>query len=120
MGIKGTSSIKELVYIYSGVDIFLNLSYCENYPTVNLEASACGIRVLTYDVGGSPESAGEDCIVVEKGNINQVVEEIKKIKEKCYPKNKVVVMDKQTTIKFYLKRYQNMSKVDAGKPNMIE
>lgn len=120
LGIKGTSSIKELVYIYSGVDIFLNLSYCENYPTVNLEASACGIRVLTYDVGGSPESAGEDCIVVEKGNINQVVEEIKKIKEKCYPKNKVVVMDKQTTIKFYLKRYQNMSKVDAGKPNMIE
>lgn len=56
LGIKRTSSIRELVCIYSASDIFLNLSYCENYPTVNLEANACGLCVLTYDTGGSPES----------------------------------------------------------------
>lgn len=55
IGIKKTNSMEELVQIYSACDIFLNLTYCDNYPTVNLEAIACNLPVLTYDTGGSTE-----------------------------------------------------------------
>lgn len=77
LGIKRTKSIKELSSIYSAADMFLNLSYCENYPTVNLEALSCGTPVLTYDTGGSSETLGENNgIVVKRGDIEKVAEEI--------------------------------------------
>ena len=78
LGIKRTSSVKELAYIYSAADVFLNLSYCENYPTVNLEARACGTPIITYDTGGSSESGGSECIVVKQGNLQEVVAAIDK------------------------------------------
>ena len=55
MGISRTSNVNELVDIYNSSDLFVNLTYEENYPTVNLEAIACGTPVLTYDTGGSAE-----------------------------------------------------------------
>ena len=77
LGIKRTKSIKELSSIYSAADMFLNLSYCENYPTVNLEALSCGTPVLTYDTGGSSETLGENNgIAVKRGDIEKVAEEI--------------------------------------------
>ena len=84
IGIQRTNSLKELAQIYSAADLFLNLSYCENYPTVNLEALACGTPVLTYDVGGSSESAldGND---VSKGNINAIINYLCKNKEFSSP-----------------------------------
>ncbi len=80
-GIERTNSVRELAYIYSAADIFLNLSYCENYPTVNLEAVACGTPVITYNTGGSPESALNG-IIVPKGDLEAIVEAVKKCKEK--------------------------------------
>lgn len=58
-GISGISSIAdqtELAEIYTAADVFVNPTHQDNYPTVNLEAAACGTPVVTYDVGGSPES----------------------------------------------------------------
>ena len=43
----------------------------DNYPTVNLEAQACGTPVITYDTGGSVESVPEEN-VVECGDVNEV------------------------------------------------
>lgn len=79
LGIKRTASVKELAQIYSASNVFLNLSYCENYPTVNLEARACGIPIITYKTGGSPESAGEKGIVVAQGDLEEVVRNIYEI-----------------------------------------
>ncbi len=56
IGIKRTDSAIQLAEIYTAADVYLNLSYAENYPTTNLEAQACGTPVITYNVGGSPES----------------------------------------------------------------
>lgn len=76
LGIKKTNSVKELSYIYSACDVFLNLTYCDNYPTTNLEARLCGLPIITYETGGSPESAGKDAIVVKKGDVDNVVNQI--------------------------------------------
>lgn len=73
-----TQNQQELVQLYSLADIFLNLTFEDNYPTTNLEAMACGTPVLTYNTGGSPEAVSpETGWVVEKGNIEKVAAIIK-------------------------------------------
>lgn len=54
--IPRTSSAQELAAIYTAADVFVNPTYEDNYPTVNLEADACGTRVVTYDTGGCRET----------------------------------------------------------------
>lgn len=51
-----TSSASELAEIYTAADVFFNPTREDNYPTVNLEAEACGTPVVTYDVGGCRET----------------------------------------------------------------
>lgn len=79
IGIERTNDAKELAEIYTAADVFVNLTYSDNYPTVNLEAKACGTKIITYNTGGSPESAGEKAIVVPTGDINSVFEAIKQV-----------------------------------------
>lgn len=71
IGITRTNSTKELAQIYTTADVFLNLTYEDNYPTVNLEAQACGTPVITYRTGGSVESVPPENIV-NKGDITAV------------------------------------------------
>lgn len=56
IAIERTENQKELAELYSCADLFFNPTYEDNYPTVNLEAEACGTPVLTYATGGSPET----------------------------------------------------------------
>ena len=54
--IPRTASAGELAEIYTAADVFVNPTYEDNYPTVNLEAIACGTRLVTYDTGGCRET----------------------------------------------------------------
>lgn len=73
LGLSKTNSIEELVNIYSAADVFVNLTYEDNFPTVNIEALACGTPIITYNTGGSPEIADEENeIVCNQGDILQV------------------------------------------------
>ena len=81
IGISHTKDISELVSYYNRADIFLNLTYEDNFPTTNLEAIACGTPVITYNTGGSPESVFPDNgYVVEKGDINAIISCINKLR----------------------------------------
>ncbi len=71
IALNRTNNIKELVEIYSAADVYFNPTYEDNFPTTNLEATACGTPVITYDTGGSPESVDLRA-VVQKGNLNRV------------------------------------------------
>ena len=94
--------------IYSEADVFINLSYCENYPTVNIEALACGTPVLTYETGGSPEIVRKyGGIVVEKGNIQAVKNKIDEMmKEQLEISFTPVENDVNYMIKNYLTIYK--------------
>lgn len=108
LGIKRTASVKELAYIYSSADLFLNLTYCDNYPTVNIEAMACETPVLTYETGGSPEIVEKyGGVVVPKGNLKAVFTAIEKC-HNCKITNKFdsKANDSEITIKNYLKYYE--------------
>ena len=56
VGIARTNSTKELAEIYSAVDWFFNPTHEDIYSMTNMEAAACGCRVVTYDTGGAPEA----------------------------------------------------------------
>ncbi len=80
IGIERTNSKQELAEIYTSADVFVNLTYEDNYPTVNLEAEACGTPVITYDTGGCRETIRRpDSAVVERGDLEQVVMYCKRI-----------------------------------------
>lgn len=80
VGIQKTNSMQELVKIYSAADVFINPTYEDNFPTVNIEALACGTPVITYDTGGSPEIINDRCgAVVPKKEINQLSRVIRTI-----------------------------------------
>lgn len=73
LGLERTNDIETLAKIYSAADVFVNMTYNDTYPTVNLEAQACGCPVVTYATGGAPETV--DCNmenVVPKGNVELV------------------------------------------------
>lgn len=61
ISIHRTQSQQELAEIYAAADVFVNPTREDNYPTVNMEALACGTPVLTFRTGGSPEMLDESC-----------------------------------------------------------
>jgi glycosyltransferase involved in cell wall biosynthesis len=52
------------------------LSYEENFPTVNLEAQACGTKVVCYDSGGTKETLNEKNRnnLAQPGNLEKIKE----------------------------------------------
>ena len=81
--IRRTQRIRQgdALEIYTAADVFVNLTYEDNYPTVNLESQACGTPCLTYRTGGSVESVTPDC-VVEQGDLQAMLKKIEEITAK--------------------------------------
>jgi len=75
LGITRTNNVAELAEIYSAADVFVNPTKSDTFPTVNIEALACGIPVITHNSGGSPETITEKCGVVTK---SKTPEELKR------------------------------------------
>lgn len=83
IGIRRTENVKQLADLYSMADLFLNLTYEDNFPTTNLEALACGTPILTYKTGGSIEAVSEDTgFIVEKGDLDSVIKVINEVRSK--------------------------------------
>ena len=95
--INRTSSRQELAEIYTAADVFVNPTREDTFPTVNIEALACGTPVITFDTGGSPEIIDESCgLVVQNEDTNAMAAAIKKIceekpfsSEKCMARAKL-------------------------------
>ncbi|MDD5864126.1 MAG: glycosyltransferase [Firmicutes bacterium] len=80
LGLPRTGSAEQLAEIYTAADVFVNPTYEENYPTVNLEARECGTPVVCYDTGGSRETLGQSDVLVPKGDLEALAEAIRGVK----------------------------------------
>ena len=115
LSVRRTQNQKELAEIYTAADIFVIPTREENYPTVNMEALACGTPVLTFRTGGSPEMLDETCgSVVDCDDIETLEKEIIRIcTEKPYSAEacikKALEFDKNERFKEYLKVYESMN-----------
>ena len=116
LGIKRTENQSELAGLYSTADVFFNPTYEDNYPTVNLEAIACGTPVLTYDTGGSiefvkflPEKNNERYIVSKSGIMHDGFSIVLKYLDSIIDgKNNLCdnkSLDQEKTIEDYIKLY---------------
>lgn len=73
IGIRRTSSLEELVKLYSAADVFVNTSYEETMGMVTAEAIACGTPAVVYDQTAVPEIVDKDSgIVVKAGDPNAI------------------------------------------------
>ena len=73
MVIEKTNNQKELAEIYSSANVFVNATREDTYPTVNLEAIACGTPVVSFNTGGCSETIPEGGgVIVEKNNIEEL------------------------------------------------
>lgn len=113
IGIQRTSSVDELVEIYSAADVFVNPSYEDNFPTVNIEALACGTPVVTYATGGCAEALDAlSGIAVPTGDVEKMKEAISGCGE--FEKEKVLQRAKNFDAKEkyneYIKLYERLMK----------
>ena len=116
ISIHRTSNQKELAEIYSSADLFINPTREENYPTVNMEAIACGTPVVTFSTGGSPEIIDDKTgRVVRCGDIDEMKRQIIDICEHhsiqridCLEKAKTFDLKKR--FKKYLDLYNSQTK----------
>lgn len=80
IGISRTENIHQLAQLYSVADAFVNPTWQDNYPTVNLEAISCGTPVVTYRTGGSVEAVTDSTgLIVEQGNVKGLLEAVRAI-----------------------------------------
>lgn len=88
IGVQRTQNIQEMVNLYSTSDVLINPTYADTFPTVNIEALACGIPVITYNTGGSPEIIDDKTgIVIQQGNIDALRQAIYTIKQHPLDRN---------------------------------
>ena len=103
IGIRRTADLEEMAKWYSTADLYINLTYCDTYPTVNVESVACGTPVITYRTGGSVESMFGFGKVVPKGDIFEVVSVIKGYNNAS--DDHIVVPTKKLDKNYYLDKY---------------
>lgn len=115
ISIHRTQNQKELAEVYSAADVFVMPTREENYPTVNMEAIACGTPVVTFDTGESPEMLDDKTgIVVKANDIEATKKAIKDIceKKKCNDEEYIVAYSKKSDMKKrfaeYIELYANV------------
>lgn len=87
----------DLANHYRESDVFLNVTFIDTLPTVNMEAICCGTPVITYHSGGSPELVEEGVTgyVVKQNDIEGIIGAIKCIQEKPLDRVKCAEIGKQ-------------------------
>ena len=76
------TSREELAAYYSLGDVFINLSLEDNFPTVNLEAMACGVPIIAFNSGGNAEViSGDIGFSISTGDFSGIKEAVKLIQQ---------------------------------------
>ena len=118
VGIRRTENVQQLAELYSAADVFVNPTWQDNYPTVNLEAIACGTPVVTYRTGGSVEAITDSTgMIVEQGDVAGLLSAAREImqsgtqffKDSCR-KFALENFDKEERYNDYLKLYDKLLK----------
>lgn len=80
--IPRTQNRVQLAELYAAADVFVNPTREDTYPTVNMEALACGTPIVTFETGGCPEISDSRCgSVVAKNDMEGLEREIIRVCE---------------------------------------
>ena len=108
-------SEKLCTFLYAS-DCFVSVTQCDNLPLVLMEAQLCGLPIVGFGHGGTPEEISEKTgIMVGLDNdIHKLVHEVRNvIEQQKYAPTEIIEWGKQFTKDAYAKRmlavYQNES-----------
>ena len=108
----------KLAQIYSAADVFVNPTREDNYPTVNVEALACGTPVVTFKTGGSPEIVEytDGGAVVDKDDVNALAKAIVDVANNNKDHFDVFLeyFDKQSKFEEYCSLYKELYEESNG------
>ena len=120
IAIRRTNNQTELAQIYSAADLFVNPTREDTFPTVNMEALACGTPVLTFKTGGSPEIIDDTCgAIVNCDDVETMKAEIiRTIEIRPYTEtaclNKAKSFDMHARYQEYLQLYESCIKEEKA------
>ena len=113
-GIVRTSNQQELAELYAQSNVLINPTYADTFPTINLEALACGTPVITYRTGGSPEAIDEKTgVIVDQGNVVALANAIMQMKDNPLSsadcrKRAEALFDKDKCFEKYVELYEEL------------
>lgn len=109
LGISKTKNQEELAKWYSLASVFVNPTYEDNFPTVNLEAQCCETPVVTYKTGGSPETVADGCgIVLKRGDVAGLKNAAEQAAATEITKDLTSVFDKTVCFNKYISIYEDI------------
>lgn len=116
IGLKRTENARQLARWYSAADVFINPTYQDTLPTVDIEALACGTPVATYDTGGSADILSEDTgVLVKCGDtfglftaVTHITEKGKSFYTKACRRRAEKYFNKQERFRDYLRLYDQL------------
>lgn len=111
ISIHHTADQHELSQIYSAADVMVNPTREDNFPTVNIEALACGTPVITFITGGSAEIIDKySGVGIRQDDYEGLIAAIKDVSEKnklksedCVERSKC--FDRHQKFQEYVKLY---------------
>lgn len=89
--IERTENKEVLTDMYSSADVFINPTLEDTFPTVNIEALACGTPVISFNSGGSIEMLDtKHSKVVNDRNIQTIIKNINNIRSSQINSNELI------------------------------
>lgn len=106
--ISRTDNQEQLAEIYSSANVLLNPTREDNFPTVNVEALACGLPVISYGAGGSAEAFDKESGMVV--NDKNVIRALNVLYNTPFDKEKCIYRGSQFEKKEKFKEYVDLYK----------
>jgi len=69
----------ELADLYRSASVFCHPARSDNFPTVVIEAMACGLPILSSDAGALPEMVGQSGLTHRRGDIEALSEHLRAV-----------------------------------------
>ena len=112
----------DLPYIYSNAFAFLYTSLRESFGIPLLEGMTCGVPVITSDTSSMPEIAGNDAILINPENTDEITDAMLRLEtdKAFYQKQKEIGLERaklfswRKTAEQLLKLYEEVGK-ELGK-----
>jgi glycosyltransferase involved in cell wall biosynthesis len=113
IGISNICDGNRLVEYYSAADVFINPTLEDNFPTVNIEALACGTPCVTFDTGGAGEIIDQKTgVLIEKKEWKKMINAATSIDKKAMSDDCVArvkhLYDEKLMAEQYIEIYRKM------------